>query len=340
MGVYGVQVSNAGGAVSSVKVQVVVSGAPVVMKNPASFKNLTNNTVARLVGSARGSRPFNWVWKKDDGATISSGSCPGDGTEVELPLEVVASGTTMGSYRLVVWNEFGREESAPGTVELGIYSTRLLRHGWTVLLSPTDVLPGVNKVVGSFPSKSVTLDDTLIVSFGSVDTHTYEWGYSTLTSTVPKIIAGQTRPYLPLQAVPGLSTTTAYILQVKIVAKKTGATWIFKFGTNTLKAGAGPSVPAPVIGVDLSDAYVPGGGTGNFGVALAVNGGQYGCTFNWFKQGLTGAAVPVGSNSTGFFSVPNAGSVDDADYYVVVVDSLGRSVESRRAHLWVFVDGE
>jgi hypothetical protein len=200
--------------------------------------------------------------------------------------------------------------------------------------------PGVNKLVGSFPSDAVTLDDTLIVSFGSVDTHTYEWGYSITGSTQAKLIAGQTKPYLALKSVPGISLSSAYILQVKVTAKKTGSVWVLKFATKTFKPGEGKALPPVEIAVDLNDAYVPSGGSGNFGVALAANGSQYGCTFNWYRQGLLGAAELVGTNSTGFFSVPGAKSTDDADYFVVVVDALGRTVESKHAHLWVFVDGE
>ena len=115
---------------------------------------------------------------------------------------------------------------------------------------------------------------------------------------------------------------------------------MLKFATATFKAGAGNALPPVEIAVDLNDAYVPSGGSGNFGITLAANGSQYGCTFQWYRQGLLGAATLVGTNSTGFFSVPGAKSTDDADYFVVVVDALGRTVESKHAHLWVFVDGE
>jgi hypothetical protein len=340
MGVYCVRISNGAGALFSDKVQVAVAGAPGIAKDPVSFRELRDGTVVRLVAVARGTLPFNYAWKKDDGTSVASGALEASPTGVEVPLNVVAGGTTMGSYRLVVWNAYGREESAPATVELAMSSTRLLRHGWTVLLDPKVYMPGVNKVVGTFPSKAVTLDDTLIVSFGSVDTHTYEWAYSTLGSTAVRAITGQTRPYLALQSVPGISLSSAYVLQVKVTAKKTGFVWVLKFATATFKPGAGNALPGVEISVDLNDAYVPGGGTGNFGVALAANGSQYGCTFNWYKQGLLGAATLVGTNSTGFFSVPGAKNTDDADYFVVVVDALGRTVESKHAHLWVFVDGE
>jgi hypothetical protein len=340
MGVYCVRISNGAGALLSDKVQVAVAGAPGIAKDPVSFRELRDGTVVRLVAVARGTLPFNYAWKKDDGTSVASGALGASPTGVEVPLPVVASGTTMGSYRLVVWNAYGREESAPATVELLMSSTRLLRHGWTVLLDPAVYKPGVNRVVGTFPSRAVTLDDTLIVSFGSVDTHTYEWGYSTSGSTQLKLIPGQTRPYLALQSVPGISLSSAYVLQVKVTAKKTGSVWVLKFATATFKAGAGNALPPVEIAVDLNDAYVPSGGSGNFGVALAANGSQYGCTFNWYRQGLLGAAELVGTNSTGFFSVPGAKSTDDADYFVVVVDALGRTVESKHAHLWVFVDGE
>jgi hypothetical protein len=340
MGLYCVRITNSGGAVLSEKAQVVVAGAPGILKDPASFKDLEDGATVRLAATARGTLPFNYTWRKDDGTSVASGVLPANPAGVEIPLSVVAGGKTMGSYRLVVWNEFGKEESAPATVELALRSTRLLRHGWTVLLAPKDYPAGVNKLVGAFPSKAVTLDDTLIVSFGSVDTHTYEWGYSTSSSPQPRAIAGQTKPYLALVNVPGLALTSAYILQVKITAKNSGAVWILKFATNTFKPGAG-NVPPPLsIALDLNDAYVPSGGTGNFGVALTANGAQYGCTFNWYRQGLLGAPVLVGVNSTGFFSVPRVASTDDADYFVEVVDALGRSVESKRAHLWVFPDGE
>lgn len=261
-------------------------------------------------------------------------------TGVEIPLNVIAGGTTMGTYKLVVWNAYGREESAPASVELALYSTRLLRHGWTKVLDPNVCKPGVSLMVGSFPSKEVTLDDTLIVSFGSVDTHSYEWSYSLSSSLSLKALPGQTRPFLALQSVPGLSLSGGYVLTLKVTARSNGAVWTFRFGTSTFKAGAGNALPPVSITVDLNDAYVPAGGTGNFGVALSANGAQYGCTYNWYRQGLLGAPVPVGVNSTGFFSVPRASSADDADYFVVVVDALGRSVESKRAHLWVFPDGD
>ena len=209
-----------------------------------------------------------------------------------------------------------------------------------MLLDPAVYKPGVNRLVGAFPRNAVTLDDTLIVSFGSVDTHNYEWGYSTSSSTPAKMISGQTKPYMALQNVPGISLSSAYILQLKITAKKTGAVWVLKFATATFRAGAGNVLPPVALAVDLNDAYVPNGGSGNFGVALAANGSQYGCTFQWYKQGLLGAPVLVATNSTGFLSVPGATSADDADYFVVVVDALGRTVESKHAHLWVFVDGE
>ncbi len=340
MGVYCVRISNGAGALLSDKVQVAVAGAPGIAKDPVSFKELESNVVVKLSATAKGSLPFNYAWKKDDGTSVASGALEASPAGVEIPLNVVASGTTMGSYRLVVWNQYGKEESAPATVELALHSTRLLRHGWTKFLDPKVYKPGLTMVVGSFPTKEVTLDDTLIVSFGSVDTHTYEWGYVTSGSLTAKPIPGQTKPYISLQQVPGISLSCAYVLQVKIVAKKTGAAWTLKFVTTTFKAGAGNALAPVAIAVDLNDAYVPSGGAGNFGVALTANGSQYGCTFNWYKQGLLGAATLVGSNSTGFFSVPGAKSTDDADYFVVVVDALGRTVESKHAHLWVFVDGE
>jgi hypothetical protein len=338
MGVYCVRISNGAGALLSDKVQVAVAGAPGIAKDPVSFKELANGTTVRLVAVARGTLPFNYAWKKDDGTSVASGALAASAIGVEVPLNVVAGGTTMGSYRLVVWNAYGREESAPATVELAMSSTRLLRHGWTVFLDPKVYKPGANLVVGTFPSKAVTLDDTLIVSFGSVDTHAYEWSY--WVSGSYKAISGQTKPYLALQQVPGITLTSAYILQVKITVKKTGGVLFLRFATSTFKAGAGNALAPVEIAVDLNDAYVPSGGAGNFGVALAANGSQYGCTFNWYKQGLLGAATLVGTNSTGFFSVAGAKSTDDADYFVVVVDALGRTVESQHAHLWVFVDGE
>jgi hypothetical protein len=154
------------------------------------------------------------------------------------------------------------------------------------------------------------------------------------------VVPGQTKPYLALQQVPGISLSSAYILHLKITAKKTGASLTLRFTTTTFKPGAGKALPPVGIAVDLNDAYVPGGGSGNFGVALTANGSQYGCTFHWYKQGLLGAATFLATNSTGFFSVPGAKSTDDADYFVVVVDALGRTVESKHAHLWVFVDGD
>jgi hypothetical protein len=340
MGVYCVRVSNAGGAVLSEKAQVAVAGAPGIAKDPVSFKALSSGTSVRLAATARGSLPFSYAWMKDDGTSVASGAMGANPTGVEVPLSLVADGKTMGTYKLVVWNAYGREESAPATVELALYSTRLLRHGWTKVLDPNVCKPGVNLLVGSFPMREVTLDDTLIVAFGSVDTHTYEWNYSLMKTPNPRSIPGQTRPYLALQSVPGLSHSGGYILELKVTRKGTGEVWTFRFVTNTLKPGVGKALPPVSIVVDLNDAYVPAGGTGNFGVALSANGAQYGCTFNWYRQGLLGAPVLVGMNSTGFFSVPRATSADDADYFVVVADALGRSVESKRAHLWVFPDGD
>ena len=340
MGVYCVRVSNAGGAVLSEKAQVAVAGAPGIAKDPVSFKALSSGTAVRLAATARGSLPFSYAWMKDDGTSVASGAMGANPTGVEVPLSLVADGKTMGTYKLVVWNAYGREESAPATVELALYSTRLLRHGWTKVLDPNVCKPGVNLLVGSFPMREVTLDDTLIVAFGSVDTHTYEWNYSLMKTPNPRSIPGQTRPYLALESVPGLSHSGGYILELKVTRKGTGEVWTFRFLTTTLKPGVGKALPPVSIVVDLNDAYVPAGGTGNFGVALSANGAQYGCTFNWYRQGLLGAPVLVGMNSTGFFSVPRATSADDADYFVVVADALGRSVESKRAHLWVFPDGD
>jgi hypothetical protein len=340
MGLYCVRISNGGGAVMSDKAQVIVAGAPGIAKDPAAFRELADGTTVRLAAVAKGTLPFNYTWKKDDGTSVLSGALQASPAGVEIPLTVKAGGTTMGSYRLVVWNEYGKEESAPATVELAMRSTRLLRHGWTVLLDPKLYTPGVNRVVGSFPTNQVTLDDTLIISFGSVDTHNYEWGYSTINSTLSRPLSGQTKPYLVLQSVPGISLTTAYILQVKITERKSGAAWVLRFVTNTFKPGPGKALPPASIAVNLNDAYVPAGGTGNFGVTLTANGAQYGCSYHWYRQGLLGAPVLVGTNSTGFFSIPKATSLDDADYFVVVVDALGRSVESKRGHLWVFPDGD
>jgi hypothetical protein len=340
MGVYCVRVSNGSGAVLSEKAQVVIAGAPGIAKDPVSFRALTDGTAVKLTATAKGSLPFSYAWMKDDGTSVSSGALEAAPNGVEIPLSLIAGGRTMGTYKLVVWNAYGREQSAPASVELALYSTRLLRHGWTKTLDPNVCKPGVNLLVGTFPPNQVTLDDTLILSFGSVDTHTYEWSYSTLKSPTPKLLPALTMPYLALQSVPGLSSSGAYILQVRVTRKGTAEMWTFRFYTNTWRPGAGNPLPPVSIVVDLNDAYVPAGGTGNFGVALSANGAQYGCTFNWFRQGLLGAPVPVGVNSTGFFSVPRASSADDADYFVVVVDALGRSVESKRAHLWVFPDGD